>query len=110
MRLRAQPKVLLFGTYEDAWRAFERYEENVLAVISDVEFPRGGVMDSDAGVDLARRVRERQPDIPVMLQSSRADKQALARSIGASFLLKGSPPLLHQLQRFIIDHLAFGAF
>ncbi len=110
MRLQAQPKVLLCGTYEEAWAAFERYADNVLGVISDVEFPRNGVMAGDAGLDLARGVRERQPDVPVMLQSSRAEKQPLARAIGASFLLKGSPTLLHQLQRFMIDDLAFGDF
>ena len=110
MRLQAQPKVLLCGSYEEAWSAFERFEANILGVISDIEFPWNGRIAGDAGLDFARRVRERQPDVPVMLQSSRADNQALARSIGASFLLKGSPTLLHQLQRFMTDHLAFGDF
>jgi CheY-like chemotaxis protein len=110
LRLQAQPKVLLCGSYEEAWDLFERYEQNVLGVISDVEFPRRGVVDPDAGLELARTVRGRQPDVPVMLQSSRAEKQPLARAIGASFLLKGAPTLLHQLQRFMIDQLGFGEF
>src|SRR5260221_8090483 len=84
MRLQAQPKVLLCGSYEEAWDYFDRYEENILGVISDIEFPRGGVVVADAGLDFAQRVRERQPDVPVMLQSSRAENQMLARSIGAA--------------------------
>ena len=110
LRLQAQPKVLLCGTYEEAWDLFERFEENILGVISDVAFPRAGTLDPDAGLELVCRIRERQPDVPVMLQSSRADKLPLARAIGASFVQKGSPTLLHQLQRFMVDDLAFGDF
>ncbi len=110
MRLQAQPKILLCGSYEEAWRYFDAYEDNILGVISDVEFPRDGRMTRDAGLEFARCVRQRQPDVPVMLQSSRAENQVLARSVGASFLLKGSPTLLHQLRRFMADHLGFGDF
>jgi CheY-like chemotaxis protein len=110
MRLQAQPKILLCGSYEEAWDYFVRFEENILGVISDIEFPWNGAIARDAGLELGRRVRERQPDVPVMLQSSRAENQAIARSIGASFLLKGSPTLLQQLRRFMIDQLAFGDF
>jgi CheY-like chemotaxis protein len=110
MRLQAQPKILLCGSYEEAWQYFDAYEDNILGVISDVEFPRDGRMTRDAGLEFARGVRQRQPDVPVMLQSSRAENQALARSVGASFLLKGSPTLLQQLRRFMVDHLGFGDF
>jgi CheY-like chemotaxis protein len=110
MRLQAQPKILLCGSYEEAWQYFDAYEDNILGVISDVEFPRDGRMTRDAGLEFARCVRQRQPDVPVMLQSSRAENQALARSVGASFLLKGSPTLLQQLRRFMVDHLGFGDF
>jgi CheY-like chemotaxis protein len=110
MRLQAQPKILLSGSYEDAWRDFVEYEEHILGIISDIEFPRGGVTAPDAGLELARRVRERQSDVPVMLQSSRLENQALARSVGASFLVKGSPTLLQQLRQFMAESLGFGDF
>jgi CheY-like chemotaxis protein len=110
MRLQARPKILLCRTFEEAWERFNRYEENVLGVISDIEFPKGGELSPEAGVELARRVRSRQSDIPVMLQSSRPDNEALARSVGASFLLKDSPTLLHDLRRFMVDHFGFGDF
>ncbi|MBI4486457.1 MAG: histidine kinase, partial [Acidobacteria bacterium] len=110
MRLQAQPKILLCGTYEEAWAYFVEYEPNILGVISDIEFPRDGVMTRDAGLEFARGVRERRHDVPVMLQSTRRENQALARSIGASFLLKGSPTLLQQLRTFMVEHLGFGDF
>jgi CheY-like chemotaxis protein len=110
MRLQAQPKILLCATFEEAWQYFVDFEENILGVISDIEFPREGGVARDAGLEFARRVRARQPDVPVMLQSSRAENQSLARSVGASFLLKGSATLLQQLGRFMVDELAFGDF
>src|SRR5262245_51717747 len=110
MRLQAQPKILLCTSYEEAWSYFDAYETNILGVISDVEFPRGGRIVRDAGLEFARRVRERQPDVPVMLQSTRAENQWQAREAGASFLLKGSSTLLQQLRRFMVEQLGFGEF
>lgn len=110
MRLQARPKILLCRTFEDAWRDFETYEENILGVISDIEFPKNGALCRDAGVQLARQVRELQPDVPVMLQSSDPGNEALAESVGAAFLLKESPMLLQQLRRFMVDNFGFGDF
>jgi CheY-like chemotaxis protein len=110
MRMQAQPKILLCGSYEEAWQHVVDYEENILGVISDIEFPRGGQLAADAGVDFAHRIRALQPDVPVLLQSSRAANSPLARSVGASFLVKGSPTLLQQLRRFMVEQMGFGDF
>ena len=110
MRMRARPKILLCGTYEEALHYFSAYEHDILGIISDVEFPKGGKMHAEAGVELARTVKERQPDVAVMLQSGRAENAALANAIGASFLLKGSPTLLHDLRRFMVESMSFGDF
>ncbi len=55
-------------------------------------------------------VRERWPDVPVILQSSRPENAALARAAGADFLLKGSPRLLGDLRRFMLADFGFGDF
>ena len=49
MRMQARPKILLCRTFEEAWQAFSAYPENVLGVISDIEFPMDGVMAPDGG-------------------------------------------------------------
>jgi CheY-like chemotaxis protein len=110
LRLRARPKILLCHTYEQAWHHFERYERDILGVISDMEFPHRGRLQADAGLEFAATVRARQPDVPVMLQSATPDGDARARAIGATFLLKDSPTLLHDLQRFMIENFGFGDF
>jgi len=110
MRIRARPKILLCTDYEEAWNLFSRHRNEVLGVISDIEFPREGKLDRSAGVRLAREVRAAQSDVAVMLQSSLPENEALAREVGAGFLLKGSPLLLHQLRDFLADGFGFGDF
>ena len=110
LRMRARPKILLCSTYEEAWTYFEKYEEYVLGVISDIDFMRNGKKDPGAGVDFARAVKDRMIDIPVLLQSSNAEAAEMARSVGASFLRKGSPTLLHDLSQFVKKNFGFGDF
>jgi CheY-like chemotaxis protein len=110
LRMRARPKILLCSTYEEAWTYFEKYEEYVLGVISDIDFMRNGKKDPGAGVDFARAVKNRMVDIPVLLQSSNAEAAEMALSVGASFLRKGSPTLLHDLSQFVKKNFGFGDF
>jgi CheY-like chemotaxis protein len=110
MRMRARPKILLYSTYDEAWQAFNEFQDDVLGVISDIEFPQRGELTADAGIQFARAVRERWPDVPVLLQSSNPDHWVGAYDVGASFLLKGSPTLLADLRRFMVDYLGFGDF
>ena len=110
MRTRARPKVILCDTYEEAWGYFEKYNENILGIISDVEYPRGGVLDKRAGINLCIAAREIQPSLRLVLQSSNPDNEELAKELGASFLLKGSAALLQQLQTLLVDRFGFGDF
>ncbi|MDD1756598.1 MAG: hypothetical protein LUQ39_07170, partial [Methanomassiliicoccales archaeon] len=110
LRMRARPKILLCASFEDAWDYFSAYQEDVLGVISDVEFPQEGRLNPEAGAEFARRVKQAWHDVPVILQSSRPESEALAREVGAEFLLKGSPTLLEDLRRFMVDNFFFGDF
>ena len=110
LRMRARPKILLCDHFEEAWNYFTTYKEDILGIISDIQFPRNGEIAAQAGVDFARQVRQMRPDIPIMLQSSLPKNRALAQSVGADFLLKGSPVLLNDLLRFMTKNFAFGDF
>ena len=110
LRMRARPKLLLCGTWEEAQAAFNAYGEEVLGIVSDVEFPRAGVREPRAGFDLARIVKERYPDVPILLHSDAPENADRAREMGADFLLKGSPLLLLGLQRVMLDAFGFGDF
>ncbi len=110
LRMRARPKILLCNSFEEAWEYFSTYREDVLGVISDIEFPQEGRLNPLAGAEFARKVKFAYRDIPVLLQSSRPDSEAVAREVGAEFLLKGSPTLLEDLRSFIVKNFAFGDF
>src|SRR5271165_7206976 len=78
MRMRARPKILLTSNYEEAYALAVRYQEHLLGVVSDVEFPHGGALSVEAGFDLARSVRALAADVPVVLQTSRTAFRARA--------------------------------
>ena len=110
LRMRARPKILHCITYEEAWNYYEKYSDYILGVISDINFFRNGEKDAEAGIKFAQNVKERHSDIPLLLQSSNPEFEERARRIGASFLLKGSPRLLHQLREFMLSNFGFGDF
>ncbi len=110
MRMRTRPKVLLAQDYEQAVRLYERYGENLLAIISDVEFPRDGELDHEAGLRLVKRVREEHPDLPILLQSANVEYREAEAQLRIQFVNKNSPRLLQQIRRFLRDYLGFGPF
>jgi CheY-like chemotaxis protein len=110
LRMRARPKILLCSNFEEAWDYYQKYEDYILGIISDIDFQRWGKPDPQAGLAFARAVKLRHHDIPVLLQSTTPQYEAEARAIGASFVLKDSPTLLHELRQFMIQYFSFGDF
>ncbi len=110
LRMQARPKILLAQDFEEALRLLERYAPNVLGVISDVSFPRGGALDPEAGFELVRRLHESAPDLPILLQSTEEAHAARAAALGTAFVSKDSPRLLEEIRRFITERLGFGDF
>lgn len=110
VRMRARPKILLSSNFEEAYALAEQYQGNLLGLVSDVEFPHGGSLSSDAGFQLAHSVRALVPDLPVVLQSSRTQFRSPAHAEGYSFLRKRSPTFLRDLRRLLTQQFAFGDF
>lgn len=110
LRMRARPKILLSTSYEEAWEYFKKYQKYVLGIISDINFPRNGVKDPDAGLIFSKKVKELQDDIPILLQSSQEEHIKIAERTDIGFLHKKSPTLLSELKTFLIDNFGFGDF
>lgn len=112
LRMRARPKVLLCTTFEEALRAFQRFGGDVLGIISDVEFPfkPGNEPSLEAGLRFAETVRATYRDIPIVLHSSKPENAKLARQVRAEFLLKGTPHLLEDLRKVMVQDFCFGPF
>jgi len=110
VRQRARPKILLCSDYEDATQQVMQYRENLLGVVSDVQFPRNGVPMPEAGFELAHMIRELLPDVPTVLHSSHTEYRSRAQAEGFVFLQKRSPTFLRDFRRLLTQQCAFGDF
>ena len=110
MYMRSRPKILHATNYEEGVELFERYSDNVMAVITDVRIPRDGQLDPTGGLDFARYVLEYDPECPVLLQSAEAENEEKAEAIGATFVNKNSTSLLAAIRSFFRRKLGFGDF
>ena len=110
LRMRGRPKIVLARTYEEAWALYSTHKDNMLGVISDCRFPRAGVKDERAGLDLLAAIRKEDEFLPFIMESSEPDIAQEARSQGASFLDKNSKKLGVDLQHLVSHQFGFGDF
>ena len=111
MKLRGRPKVILVSSYEEAVIAINKYQKYLLSVISDVKFPRNGVDDEEAGVDILKYVSSvLRFQIPILLQSHDVNNAQKALDVGADFINKNSESLSLDIHNFIYKRLGFGNF
>jgi len=102
---------MLCTNYEEAMDIFTRYSDNVLGVISDLGFPKDGNHNNEAGLSLLQEVKRHNAELPVLMQSSSQDESDAAlkaKELGARYVCKESPSLLHTLQEFMRDDLLIG--
>lgn len=110
LRMRGRPKVILARDYEEACALYEQYGENMLGVITDVSFKREGVKDSQAGLKLARMLRERDPFLPIIVESSESENAGRVGDFNGIFLDKNSKKLPVDLGEAIANYFGFGDF
>ncbi len=110
LRMRGRPKILLATNYEAAIDLFNKYRESTLGIISDISYKRQGKKDQIAGLKFCKTVREVDPYVPFLLQSSELSNQAPATELNASFLHKYSKTLEIELRNFMVRYMNFGDF
>lgn len=110
LRMRGRPKVVLARDYEEAISLYERYGRNMLGVITDVSFARGGVKDSSAGLRLTEYLRSKDPSLRVIVESSEIKNAVPVKELGARFIDKNSKKLPVDLGYAIMSDFGFGDF
>lgn len=110
LRMRGRSKIVLARSYEEAIELFEKYQKNVLGVITDARFPRNGAVDSMAGIKLMDEIRKRDPFVPLILQSSEVQNRVYASRYEASFIDKNSKKMNIDLREAVSAHFGFGDF
>jgi len=112
LRMRGRPKILLAKTYDEAWAIYNHYKHNLLGIISDISFKLNNTCDqkTQAGLQLCRLVREEDPNMPFLLQSSDISNETYAKQLNAGFIYKYSKTLSLDVQKYIFQHFGFGEF
>lgn len=110
LRMRGRPKIKLARSYEEAMNMYKKYANNMLGIISDVSFMRDGTKDSKAGLKFCSYVREKDPFIPIIIESSEVENEEPALALNACFLDKNSKKLPVDLRKAIMRNFGFGDF
>ncbi|MHC4662069.1 MAG: PEP/pyruvate-binding domain-containing protein [Planctomycetota bacterium] len=110
LRMRARPKILLATSYEEGEKLFHANRDCLAGIITDASIPRKGVCDPKAGIDFACMVKSQIPACPILIQSSQDEIERASHELGAAFINKNSPDLLHGLRAFMQENLGFGDF
>lgn len=110
LRMRGRPKVMLARDYEEAMALYDKFGKNMLGVISDVSFRRGGNKDSHAGIEFAKFLRTKDPFLPIIIESSETENAHLVEEFEGIFLDKNSKKLPVDLGKAIMKNFGFGDF
>lgn len=110
LRMRGRPKIKLARTYEEAMAMYQKYANNMLGIISDVSFMHEGQKDAKAGLKFCAYVRQKDPFIPLIIESSDTENAAGAAALNACFLDKNSKKLPVDLRNAIMRNFGFGDF
>lgn len=110
LRMRGRPKIVLARSFEEAMELYNRYQDNILGVISDARFPHCGEIDPKAGLSFLTEVRSRDPFMPLILESAEESNREFASHINALFIDKNSKKMNIDLREAVSENFGFGDF
>lgn len=110
LRMRGRPKVMLARNYEEAKELYDHFSKNMLGVITDVSFMKDGAKNSQAGIEFAKYLRENDPYLPIIVQSSEVQNRETVEEMKCTFLDKNSKKLPVDLGAAIMSDFGFGDF
>ncbi|MCR5455004.1 MAG: hypothetical protein K6F33_08475, partial [Bacteroidales bacterium] len=113
VKMRSRPKILHARNYEEAISIFNKYRDNLMCVISDIEFEWGGEIDHHAGFKFLRHMRSLQYTVPVIFQSTEQPMDLapdLYKDPKLYFVNKNSPRLLNEIKHYLKRYMGYGEF
>ena len=110
LRMRGRPKIVLARTYEEAMELYNKYQDNILGIVSDARFPHGGEIDPKAGLTFLTEVRSRNPFVPLILESAEEANREFTQHVNAVFIDKNSKKMNIDLREAVAENFGFGDF
>ncbi len=106
LRMRTRPKILLATTREEAFEIYNLYKDFLLCVISDIELGK----NDETGIELSLKIREENPDVPILIQSSDTQLLRKAKALNFNICYKNSPFIMSEIKNFLFKNCGFGDF
>lgn len=110
LRMRGRPKIVLARNYEEAMELYNKYQDNILGIVSDARFPHGGEIDPKAGLTFLTEVRSRNPFVPLILESAEEANREFTQHVNAVFIDKNSKKMNIDLREAVAENFGFGDF
>ncbi len=100
--------VMLARTFEQAREVVHDHGSDTVCLITDMLFPKNGVVSAEAGRELVLLTKQRHPRIPIII----ASKEDRGRSLEnvALILPKGDPGAVETLDQYVHDFTGLGDF
>lgn len=110
LRMRGRPKIMLARTYEEAVEIYSKYKNNMLGVITDMSYMKGGVKEKLAGYELGKWIKSEDRFAPVIFTSSEVANSQYAEKLNCVFIDKNSKTFPRDLKKQIVNNFGFGDF
>ena len=89
---------------------YNKFQKNMLGVITDVSFSQNGIKNKDAGINLCRNIRSVDKLIPLIVESTDSNNKIGADEVKAGFINKLSSTFNLDLREKITNNFGFGDF
>ena len=109
LRMRGRPKVILKKNFTEAWDFYQEFRTHILGVITDVSYP-SPMGRERSGLELAKKIKQVNPECPVLVQSTEKRHMDEAIAMGCNFTWKLSDTTEADLRLYFEKDYGFGAF
>jgi hypothetical protein len=100
--------VMTARTFEEAMEVMEEHGSDIVCLITDMYFPKGGVVTAEAGRELVKRTKRDRPRIPIII-ASKSDRGRELQDV-ALILPKGEPGAVETLYQYVHDFTGLADF
>ncbi len=101
LRLASRPKVIHVKDYDEGLYYYEKFAENIIAVIGDITLNRHGEEIKGQGLKLMNSVKNHNPSLPTLLYSSDISFKEKALNSNSIFFHQSSDTFAEDISQYI---------
>jgi hypothetical protein len=105
LRLASRPKVILIRDFDEGKYLYEKYQEHVIAFISNMDLSRNGINKRGLGLKIIKDLKMNNKSLPTLLFSSDMIDQEKVLNENSIYFNTGSGSFLDSIASFIIHQI-----